>query len=168
LHGPDAELEKKGADQFKANFPFIVLSPQIPAGLGDWGQKPVIDGVQQAVADLSKAMNVDKTRVYATGLNEGGAAAWQMAINAPDKFAAIAPIIPTSGFTAPGGSEAIAKIANWTMAGDPGVLGGLKGMFEGKAEWKLTPTEKLTDATLSTVYKNQELYDWLLKHTKAK
>ena len=77
LHGPDAELEKKGNDQFKANFPFIVLSPQIPAGLGDWGQKPVTDAVQQAVADLSKAMNVDKARVYATGLNEGGAAAWQ-------------------------------------------------------------------------------------------
>ena len=59
LHGPAAMLEAKGNELFKQNFPMAVLSPVIPAGMGDWGQKPVQDAVIVAVNDLLKAMNLD-------------------------------------------------------------------------------------------------------------
>ena len=159
LHGPDAELERKGNELFKSNFPFVVVSPQIPAGLGDWGQKPMTDAVMKAVDELVKSMSIDKSRIYATGTNEGGIAAWQMAIDAPGTFAGVAPILAIGGLNPPGNADAGKDIPTWIIAAD---VNPLKGLFEGKAQWKLTG-----DAT-DHVYKNKDLYDWMLNQKKAK
>jgi hypothetical protein len=40
-------------------------------------------------------------------------------------------------------------------------------MFEGKAAWRLTEIKPLAVENWSTVYKNQDLYDWLLKQKKG-
>jgi predicted peptidase len=175
LHGPDAELERKGNEAFKDGFPFIVVSPQIPAGMGDWQQKPILDAVMRAVDELAGRMNIDKSRIYASGLNEGGAGIAQLAMGAPDKFAAIAPIIAvgqlpnssTNNMSLPGELGALKDLPNWTQVGDGGVAGSLKGMFEGKPAWKLTEIKGLPVESWSTMYKNQELYDWLLKQKKG-
>jgi predicted peptidase len=176
LHGPDTVLEKKGNELFRDNFPFVIFSPQIPAGLGDWNQKPVADAVLRAVDELAKAMNVDKTRIYATGLNEGGVAVVQMAAGAPTKFAAIAPIIatfqlpnsPTNNASPLAEVGGLKDLPNWTLVGDASVMTSLKTMYQGKAMWKLTATEKLTAENVSNVYKNKDLYDWMLAQKKAK
>ena len=159
LHGPDAELEKKGNELFKSNFPFVVVSPQIPAGMGDWGQKPVTDAVLKAVDELVKSMSIDKNRVYATGSNEGGIAAWQMALDAPGTFAAVAPIVSIGGLNAPGNADAGKDLPLWVIAADPNPL---KHLFEGKPQWKLTAQDG------TTAYKNKDLYDWLLAQKKTK
>ena len=157
LHGPDAELEKKGNELWKANFPFVVISPQIPAGLGDWGQKPMIDAVKSAVEELVKSMSIDKSRVYATGTNEGGIAAWQMAIDTPGLFAAAAPILTIGGLNPPGNAEAGKDLPTWATATD---LNPLKNLFEGKDRWKLSSDNP------ATAYRGPGLYEWLLKQKK--
>jgi predicted peptidase len=175
LHGPDAELERKGNEAFKNNFPFVVLSPQIPAGLGDWNQKPLQDAVLKALDDFVKGMNIDKSRIYVTGLNEGGAAAGQLAVAAPGKFAAIAPILamgqlpnsPTNNMSLPEAAAALKDLPNWTQVGDGGVANSLKGMFEGRTAWKLTEIKPLGVESWSMVYKNQDVYDWMLKQKKG-
>src|SRR5207248_1524785 len=114
-----------GNEAFKNNFPFVVFSPQIPAGLGDWNQKPLQDAVLKALDEFVKGMNIDKSRIYLTGLNEGGAAAGQLALAAPAKFAAIAPIValgqlpnsPTNNMSLPAEAASLATLPNWTMVG---------------------------------------------------
>src|SRR6202035_2544327 len=71
-------------------FPMIGLSPQCPNGK-QWSDPEVIKGVLGLMDDLAKKLPIDADRVYATGMQMGGLGAWQMAIAAPDRFAAIAP-----------------------------------------------------------------------------
>ncbi len=79
--GPPAIAERDPA------FPFIVISPQLPDGEA-WHAltlKGLLD-------DVLAQYNVDRKRVYLTGLSLGGYGAWDLASRYPDYFAAVAPI----------------------------------------------------------------------------
>jgi predicted peptidase len=67
-------------------FPFVVVSPLSPRKA--WSVPDlllVLDGVE-------RSHSVDPARVYVTGLSTGALAAWELAIAAPDRVAAIAPV----------------------------------------------------------------------------
>jgi predicted peptidase len=79
--GPPAIADKD------PDFPFIVISPQLPEGEA-WhalALKALLD-------DVLKKYNVDRERVYLTGLSLGGYGAWDLASRYPQYFAAVAPI----------------------------------------------------------------------------
>ena len=79
--GPPAIAERDPA------FPFMVVSPQLPDGEA-WhalALKGLLD-------DVLAQYNVDRRRVYLTGLSLGGYGAWDLASRYPDYFAAVAPI----------------------------------------------------------------------------
>ena len=67
--------------------PFIVVSPQCPLG-----QSWDIYILKQLLDNLIKTYNVDKSRIYLTGLSMGGFGTWALATAFPDYFAAIVPI----------------------------------------------------------------------------
>jgi polyhydroxybutyrate depolymerase len=48
--------------------------------------------VRRILDQLSTELNIDRARVYATGLSAGGGMAFQLALEAPDVVAAIAPV----------------------------------------------------------------------------
>ncbi len=81
-----------------ANFEFIAISPQCPLS-HEW---PDLIGtlgrlVDEAVANLP----VDPDQVYLTGLSMGARGGWLLAVDKPDRFAALALIcgrIPTPDF----------------------------------------------------------------------
>ena len=79
--GPPAIVEKN------PDFPFMVVSPQVPEG--DWWHADLLKAM---LDDVLTKYNVDRHRVYLTGLSMGGYGAWDFAINYPDYFAAVAPI----------------------------------------------------------------------------
>src|SRR5665648_324006 len=79
--GPPAIVEKN------PDFPFIVVSPQCPEG--QWWNTYLLKGM---IDDMLAKYNVDKSRVYLTGLSMGGFGAWELAMTFPDYFAAVAPI----------------------------------------------------------------------------
>jgi len=70
---------------------FIVLSPY---GRGEVaGYNGIAEGdVLRAMDDVERAYNVDKDRVYLTGLSMGGGGTWHLGLRYPDRFAAIAPV----------------------------------------------------------------------------
>lgn len=79
--GPPAIVEKN------PDFPFMVVSPQLVEG-ESWhalALKGMLD-------DVLAKYNVDKQRVYLTGLSLGGYGAWDLACRYPQYFAAVAPI----------------------------------------------------------------------------
>lgn len=71
------------------DFPCIVISPQCPAG-SDW--TPLIDMLVALIKRVAADHNIDRNRIYLTGLSMGGRGCWRLALAAPKCFAAIVPI----------------------------------------------------------------------------
>lgn len=67
-------------------FPFLILAPQNPYKKKWWNTRAVNQLLDSIVANN----RVDKNRIYLTGLSRGGGAAWEMAVQYPEKFAALA------------------------------------------------------------------------------
>ena len=51
--------------------------------------------IRQVVANLTGQMNIDRKRIYATGMSNGGLMAYRLACEMPEVFAAIAPVAGT-------------------------------------------------------------------------
>jgi predicted peptidase len=79
--GPPAIVERD------PDFPFMVVSPQVPDG--QWWDAYLLKSM---LDDVLKRYNVDRKRVYLTGISMGGYGAWDFAARYPDYFAAVAPI----------------------------------------------------------------------------
>lgn len=67
-------------------FPFLILAPQNPYQRKWWNTRSVI----QLLDTIAETNRVDLDRIYLTGLSRGGSAAWEIAVQYPDKFAAMA------------------------------------------------------------------------------
>lgn len=72
-------------------FPFIVVSPQSPTRQHGW--YPSLDAVEALLDALQTELAIDPDRIYLTGLSMGGYGAWALAMDDPDRFAAIAPVV---------------------------------------------------------------------------
>lgn len=67
-------------------FPFLILAPQNPYQKKWWNTR----AVNQLLDSIVENNRIDKKRIYITGLSRGGGAAWEMAVQYPEKFAAMA------------------------------------------------------------------------------
>ncbi len=71
------------------DFPFVVASPQCPAGLY-WPELCL--ELKTLIDDLAAAYAIDTSRVYLSGMGMGGYGTWFLAARYPSRFAAIAPM----------------------------------------------------------------------------
>jgi predicted peptidase len=89
--GSDLNLVKKWGPpaivESNPDFPFMVLSPQVPEG--GWWQR---EQLKAMIDDVTARYNVDRHRIYITGLSMGGFGTWEMIMAYPHLFAAAAPI----------------------------------------------------------------------------
>ncbi len=67
-------------------FPFLILAPQNPYKRKWWNTRAVM----QLLDTIIETNRVDVDRIYLTGLSRGGGAAWELAVQYPNKFAALA------------------------------------------------------------------------------
>jgi len=72
--------------EHRADFPFLVVSPQCPPQEG-WSTSLLSDLLDH----VAMRYRIDNNRIYLTGIGTGAAAAWQWAAKEPEKFAALAP-----------------------------------------------------------------------------
>jgi predicted peptidase len=94
------------------NFPFLVLAPQNPHKNKWWNTRAIVQLLDTIIAHN----NVDKNRIYLTGLSRGGGAAWELAVQYPEKFAAMAVVC---GMTpVPYASWINKKLAIWVFHGE--------------------------------------------------
>jgi predicted peptidase len=87
--GDDLEMLKRsgfaGKIEKGKSFPFMVLSPQNPHPLKFWNETALI-----ALLDkIQREYRVDPSRVWVAGMSRGGYGAWRLAIQYPDRFAAL-------------------------------------------------------------------------------
>jgi predicted peptidase len=166
VHGPPKWVKSH------PDFPFIVASPQCPAGK-IWDK----DMVLALKDELISKYRVDKTRTYLTGLSMGGFGTWDVLASAPDAFAAYAPICgggqPIGIWLAEGSlRNSLQRAPVWAFHGgkDPIVsplesqrmIDALKNLKNGDA--KLTIYPEANHDSWTQTYANQELYDWFLAH----
>ena len=82
-------IKKNGPPKLIAEgkqFPFLILAPQNPYKRKWWN----VRAVMQLLDTIVKNNRVDPDRLYLTGLSRGGSAAWEIAVQYPDTFAAMA------------------------------------------------------------------------------
>ena len=158
-HGPAKIVEHK-------DLPFIIASPQCPR-TDLWWKPKIVAGL---VDELLQKHPIDPSRVYLTGLSQGGFGTWATAAEYPAKFAAVAPICG-------GGKVQWAKkygsLPIWNFHGNADKVVPVRlsremvGSIE-KAGGKVKSTEYpgVGHDSWTKTYRNPKLYEWFLSHTK--
>jgi len=156
------------------NFPAIVVSPQCPEGK-TWDNATLIGLLDDVIA----SHNVDTNRVYLTGLSMGGFGTWSLAMEHPERFAAIAPICgggqQLTILLADGERrENVLKLPVWAFHGgkDPVVpleesqrmVDALKRI--GAREVKLTIYPEAQHDSWTETYENPLLYQWFFQRQR--
>jgi predicted peptidase len=168
VHGPP-KLVKQGED-----FPFVLVSPQCPNGQ-HWNTEALL----ALLDDLVARHSVDTNRLYVTGLSMGGYGTWALAIAAPERFAAVAPICGGGdpiGILLAGAQKkrALKTLGVWAFHGakDPVVpLAESEKMVKafkdvGCADVQFTVYPDAGHDSWTESYANPKLFDWLLSHRR--
>jgi pimeloyl-ACP methyl ester carboxylesterase len=149
------------------NFPFVVVIPQCP--FNEWWSTPQLNALLDEVIPKYR---VDQDRLYLTGLSMGGFGSWNYALAYPDRFAAIAPIC---GGSDPKDAARIDHLPVWAFHGAKDDLVPEKYSAEMvqalkklKAPVRYTVYPEADHDSWTETYKNPELYEWFLSHTRKK
>ena len=98
-----------------AEFPAISVFPQAPLD-SDWSGAQA-DAALAAVDLVQRDFPVDPDRLYLTGMSRGGYGVWEVALRAPERFAALVPVC--AGLIPPPGREDLRVHALPADAADP-------------------------------------------------
>lgn len=90
-------------------WPHLVVAPQCPVG-GRWRPSLLL----RVLDEVQSRHPVDGRRVSATGISLGGRGVWDLALAAPDRLAALAPVC---GWGRPSRADRIAHIPHWIHHG---------------------------------------------------
>ena len=164
VHGPP-KLVAQGRQ-----FPFILVSPQCPAGQV-WDESALVG----LIDSIQSRYRVDPTRVYVTGLSMGGYGTWLLAQKHPGRFAAVAPVCGGGDrirSLLPSQVESLKTLGVWAFHGakDNVVpLSESERMVEafkriGVQDIQLTVYPEANHDSWTVTYENPALYEWLLKH----
>lgn len=160
IHGPP-----KIADR-NPNFPFILVSPQLPAD-ADWD----IAKLSRLLAKVTRTLPVDQQQVYLTGLSRGAHASWRWAAAEPDRFVAMAAV---AGRGDPSTACALKDLPVWAFHGDRDDVVTPEGSFGmarairacGGRKSRLTIYPDLGHNAWDPAYDDPRLYLWLLSHRR--
>lgn len=166
LHGPPKLIAETNRQ-----FPFIIVSPQCPEG-EYWSSDISVVRLNILLKDIIARYRVDKSRIYITGLSMGGFGTWRMAIEFPNRFAAIAPIC---GGGIPEKADRIKQLPIWVFHGAKDKVVPIQKSQEmvqalkkvgNKVRFTIYP--KAEHDSWTETYNNPELYNWLLTHQLKK
>ena len=147
------------------DFPFITLTPLVP--VGQWGA--CTEALDILLDETIANHRVDSQRIYMTGQSLGGYGTWEMAMQHPEKFAAVAPASAHACFP---GLENMKGIPVWAIHGDEDVRVLRKHHQETVdafrkvgGEVKFPEMPGIGHDVYRDVYMKPDLYDWFLRYT---
>lgn len=151
-------------------WPFIVIFPQKQSKESFWEDEEIV--MMTAFEQTKEEYNLDLTRLYLTGLSQGGHGTWAIASRHPEMFAAIAPVC---GW----GDEKIAKkLAGMPIRafhGDADQAVNVersqemkKWVEEAGGEVKLTVYPGVGHNSWDNAFRNENLGEWFLQFRKNK
>jgi predicted peptidase len=161
------------------DFPFIVVSPLRQEGRGDfkyWFREEHLAPLFDLLDEVQATYSVDPQRIYLSGESAGGNGVWEIGLQYPDQFAALAPVSGYYGysFIVPDNICDLKDVPVWAFHGalDESVpLDAEQSLVDalnecgGQAQITVFP-DLGHDLDFEQVY-TPELADWLLSHTMA-
>lgn len=148
-------------------FPFLILAPQNPHKKKWWNTTSVV----QLLDTIIENNRVDKTRIYLTGLSRGGGAAWELAVQYPDKFAAMAVVCGMAPL--PYAAWIDKNMPIWVFHGEDdksipfseseNMVNKLKGMGY---DVKFTRYPGVGHNSWVKAYDTEELYEWFVRQKR--
>jgi predicted peptidase len=174
--GSDLELLKRQPLpkilDLQKDFPFVVLSPQLPVEMGNW--TGMIEPVKVLLDQIQAGYSIDTHCVYLTGLSMGGFGTWEFALRYPRRFAAIVPIAGGYRYQSREIPENICDLKDlpvWVFHGGRDInvvpsqseemVAALKGC-RGNVRFTLYPDADHA-ASWALAYADHELYEWILQ-----
>ena len=165
--GPDLELTQD--PKFGDAFPMLGVFPQLPEGRR-WDEPEITAATIALIDELCLRLRIDPDRVYASGVADGGTNTWRLAMEAPDRFAAIVPA--EAAAVEPGSAgQRLKGIAAWIAANDVAAEDGKKmqeSMQKAQDEVQLTLLSDAAHANWQTFYADPQLYQWLIRHRRPR
>lgn len=153
------------------DFPMVIVAPFAP-NHETWDE---VEARPAAIAVLDEALatlNLDPDRVYLTGVSSGGIGAAKLAAQHPDRFTAMALLCADSLSAAT--VRRLRDIPIWNFQGDrdgvqklPGAAVTSNQLRAIGAEPRTTVYENTGHDVWSRTYRRDDLYTWLLSHTRA-
>lgn len=161
-HGPPRLVEERPTD-----FPFIIVSPQCPEG-EIWDPDVLLGLLDEVCASHA----VDGERIYLTGLSMGGFGAFDLALTAPQRFAAVAPICGAGNPLRVRPEHA--RLPFWVFHGDqdekvpPAMSAQMVDALRAVgAPVQFTLYPGVAHDSWTQTYANPELYQWFLQHRRG-
>lgn len=146
---------------------FIIASPQCPENKY-WTTENWFDSLY---LDLTFKYRIDTTRIYVTGISNGGFGTWQVAMDYPDRFAAIVPLCGGVNDRDTVNISRLKQLPIWTFHGTADDMIPI-GETERVAS-KLNPYGHIKFTRIQDeghgiqyLYANNKIFDWLLRHHK--
>jgi len=160
------------------DFEFVVVAPQAQPGT-TWyvGSQPEI--VDSLLGQVLDTYLVDPDRVYLTGLSMGGYGSWHIATRYPERYAAMASLsgsgyqsleLPPAEFAC-----RLTEVPVWGIHGQQDLIASyapIKAQVDAwetvcghRVKWTAYPDEGHF-STYEIAYRDPELYDWFLIHTR--
>ncbi len=150
----------------RGEFPCILIMPQCPED-SFWAAR--VESVLRFIQQLTEAYDIDRSRIYLTGMSMGGFGTWYTAMAAPELFAAIAPVC--------GGGMAwnagVLHMPVWAFHGaqDPVVSPRhseemVQALENCGGNVRYTKLENVGHNAWTHAY-NEQLLSWLLSHKKG-
>lgn len=151
-----------------ADLPFIVISPQLPT-YALWESQ--LDHLNGLLDEVIANYAVDVNRIYLTGLSRGGSGTWNMSIQYPQRFAAIAPV---ASYGDPTKVCVLTNVPVWAFhnSGDSispiqsaeQMVNALRGCG-GDVQFSVYQSDEHDSWTQA--YANPDLYKWFLSHSRG-
>ncbi len=149
-------------------FPFLILAPQNPYPKKWWNTRALKQLLDTVVANN----RIDKNRIYLTGLSRGGGAAWEMAVQYPETFAALAVVCGMTPL--PYASWINKDMPIWVFHGEEDEsipISESETMVDKLKEMgysvKFTKYPGVGHNSWIQAYKTDELYDWFAAQEKS-
>lgn len=161
-------------------WPLVVVFPQCREAM-DW-RGPMLRQALGALDDATVEFRGDLSRQYLSGISLGGYGAWRLALEQPDRFAALVPVC--GGLDAPtaeaGGetrwrmaARRIAQVPEWVFHGDlDRVIAAdesrrmVKALEEAGADVRYTEYAGVGHNSWDAAYAEPELPEWLLRQRR--
>ncbi len=150
------------------NFPFVLVSPQCPAG-----ERWNVDHLDQLLDQAISRYNVDPNRVYVTGLSMGGSGTWALAAKCPRRIAAA---IPICGGGDPETAAALIDVPIWVFHGEADSVVDIEEsrkmmsavLAVGGKKIRITTYAGVDHNSWTATYANPQIYEWLLSNQLKK
>jgi predicted peptidase len=148
------------------DFPFVVVSPQCPAG-EIWTDAEAIDALLDRVI---RDYRIDQQRIYVTDHSMGGRGALYFANRLPSRFAAVLALSPYSPVSAWGNK--LAQIPLWLFQGSADTLAPitetkeLVGAIQSAGGHPRFNSLEGRDHFILDVYDRPDVYQWLLQQKR--